>query len=352
LLAGIAIYPIASEILTVAANIVVIRYGREVGKAGIHTGSVLVASWISQYICLALFAAWMTSQCTASGPYVRRCIAASPDNVHCAIGDDKGNILLQRISFPHDKHSISCAPLGVESLWYSPDARLLASGLTNNTIAIWDVNSLKRINEILDVEPSYCEYSANGMRVLVLSSDMRCLSLIDTTTWKSELVVPLEKEDPREALSSIAISPEAVSCVTGQKNGLVQQYSLKDGYLLHEYPSAEPAYECRVSFLDATHIMVVTNKGVSVWDMAINAIVKTLPATEWAPLKEVPIRRKDQVFMAAFMGYCIYDVSTGKIVKDVKSKFGHEPQNITITPDGKRVLVATRDGLESATLAW
>ena len=58
---GMCALPIVPAILPLAANILLIRYRPDAMPVGQHTATVVLSSWIGQYICIVIYATWLAS---------------------------------------------------------------------------------------------------------------------------------------------------------------------------------------------------------------------------------------------------------------------------------------------------
>lgn len=336
---ALLLVPIVPVVITIIGYLLVSKAQPAWKGSGNQVGSVLVASWAAQFIVLAVLGAMMAHTFRPSIPYVYRCIAASPDCVHCAIGDEKGNLNIQKISFPHGQQTWSVAPLGVKALSYTPDGRYLASGLSDNSIVLWDLRSLQRVHVLQDVSPEAWSYSGAGGSLMVFSKDRKSLQLWDAIAWRQERTFAWHGSPGEGDMATFTLSPDGNSFFIGHGDGMVRQHDLETGQVIHEYPPTVPRWgPSRALFLDDRTMVAVDGGGLSIWDLPSGKLTKKYEQTGHTWLKEVPIWGKNRILITRYDSRQVVEFPSEKILFNDISKVGPEEQAIAITPDGKKLL--------------
>jgi WD40 repeat protein len=152
----------------------------------------------------------------------------------------------------------------VQSVTFSPDGLLLASGSDDKTIRLWEMASGKQLAVIRGHE--------TGIQVLSFSRDSAWLSsgdangevrLWDATTGKS---IGKPMRGSSAAVSSLAFNPDKTQLISGDTEGFLYLWNIATGDLLTSIPAHITGVR-RIIFSSNGNLFVSIGESAKLWNI-------------------------------------------------------------------------------------
>ncbi len=241
----------------------------------------------------------------------------------------------------------------VESLAFSPDGKLVASGDRGNLIKIWDVESGREVVTLRGHEGgvSALAFSPDGTSIMSGSYDgtIKLWDLLTEREWTKLMGHPGVFYS-----MSVAFSPDGKRLVSHSDNGMVKLWDVDtcaELMILHK-PDGPPRPACVAFSPDGRLVASSGRRGeIDLWNASTGAQAMTLQATgqriwdiAFSPDNGRIIAASDSKTRNAGEGTVeIWGVAKGDKVMSLPLR---KPmvQSVAFSPDGKRIASGDRDG--------
>jgi WD40 repeat protein/uncharacterized caspase-like protein len=260
----------------------------------------------------------------------------------------------------------------IQSVVFSPDGKLLASGNYDKTIKLWDVQTGKLIRSLLKMKPKVID-SYQGCEQLAFNSDgsvlaaaglmfgeEKTVTLWDVTKGKvlrSLKAFPGQKLDwsfyNRFGFNSLAFNPSGNSVATGASDGKIRIWEVKSGQLVRAI-DAGPAAIVSTKFNGASSVIyspdgkiiaAVSERGslqnaIGLWNAENGELIRYLEGQS-GPILSVAIGSDGKILATAGSDRDIYlwDLLGGRLKGRLR---GHTKavRAVAFSPDGKQIATA------------
>ena len=278
------------------------------------------------------------------GPYTTLSISFSPDGKMLASSGDEWNnnirlwdvstgelhkTLTKRTAFEDFEGS------DVNSVVFSPDGNLLASGSVNGTIRLWNVHTGVFIKYLEGHTKSVNSgvFSPDGNRFMSAGVDGVCLWDVNTGEYIEDIPIP--------AVSAV-FSPDGKTCAIGSETGI----SLRNAHTFQFLESLTKNIGSigSVTFSpDANTIVSCGGNNIHLWDAHTNQLLLTLRGhTE--PVNSVVFSPTGETIASASKDRTIrlWDVNTRELSKTL---MGHTDSvnSVVFSSDGETIASASND---------
>ena len=217
-------------------------------------------------------------------------------------------VVLQR--YPHDTGAM------VLGLTLTPDQTLLAGGLSDNTIGLWDAASGELIG-ILNGHEDWVwavAFSPDG-QLLASVSDDTTVRLWDVATGEEVQVL----RDHVDWVRAVAFSPDGQLLASGGDDTLVNLWRVQDGTLLTQLAQDEVGFSVDwvygVAFApDGQALVAVTSSGgVRQWQLGTEIQAQQIQSVSVPPLNQIALAPNDRTLAIATSrgAVQVYDLPTG-----------------------------------------
>ncbi|MBV6426130.1 MAG: Protein TolB [Haliscomenobacter sp.] len=239
----------------------------------------------------------------------------------------------------HEGHTSS-----VNNVAFSPDGKRLATGSSDKTAKIWDVETgqvLRTMEGHLD-NVSSVAFSPDGKR-LATGSDDKTAKIWDVET--GEVLLRLENHS-EVGFSSVAFSPDGKRLATGSYSNIVKIWNLetRQTVLALEANSWENVISVAFS-LDGKRLMVNTDREIfRIWDLETDTITLKLEGNLSNHVRNAAIS-PDEKWLALSSGpdsdtVKIWNLKTNEVQWYLKAS---KIRGIAFSPDTKRLATGSAD---------
>jgi WD40 repeat protein len=253
-------------------------------------------------------------------------------------------------TFTHDR-AFSAAGYDGHPGEFSPDGRLIAVGLKEEGIALWDARELTPVGVPLletDGEVKTLAFSPDGQTLAAVTSPGGSLTLWDVGS-RSRLQGPLSA-GAGDLLVGVGFSPDGATLATTSGQLGVQLWDVATGASLGQMGNARDAHDLAFSADGATIAFARPGRGgAEVWDMATRTSIATVDGTPFTELS-VALSPNGQVLAVGGFGRVVrlWDVRTGKLVHQL-DQGGNGAFTLEFSPDGRTLAVS---GFEPVASLW
>ena len=255
-------------------------------------------------------------------------------------------------TFTHDR-AFSAAGYDGHPGEFSPDGRLIAVGLKEEGIALWDARELKPVGghaPLLETggEVKTLAFSPDGQTLAAVTSPGGSLTLWDVGS-RSRLHGPLSA-GAGTLLVGVGFSPDGGTLFTTSGQLGVQLWDVATGARLGAIGDASDAHDLAFSADGATIAFARPGQGgAEVWDMATRTSIATVNGT---PFTELSVALSPDSHMLAVGGFGrvvrLWEVRTRKLVHEL-DQGGNGAFTLEFSPDGRTLAVS---GFEPVASLW
>ncbi|KAJ5611660.1 hypothetical protein N7528_008765 [Penicillium herquei] len=291
---------------------------------------------------------------TISHPCSVESIAFSPDGDTIALGLADDTITLwdtklgQILSHPHSfKPSTSrsqdydtISP-GVQSIAFSPDGQIIASGSDDKTIKLWDAKTGKEL-QILQGHSGRVQsvaFSPDG-RVLASGSDDRTIKFWDATTCQELQIL----KGHSAMVFSVAFSPDGQIIASGSYDKTIKLWDTKTGNELQTFTHSDPVTSVAFSPDGQTIASGLDLNIIKLWDIKSQALQIPAPWSSSHRIICITFSSDGQIVASGSLGGTIklWDTKTGK---ELQALQGHSESvtSVAFSPDGKMIVSGSYD---------
>ncbi|HEX2111120.1 MAG TPA: PQQ-binding-like beta-propeller repeat protein [Gaiellaceae bacterium] len=232
---------------------------------------------------------------------------------------------------------------------FSPDGRLIAVGLKEEGIALWDARKLTPSGARLletEGEVKTLAFSPDG-RTLAAATAAGSLTLWDVGS-RSRLRGPLNAGGGA-LLVGIGFSPDGTTLATASEYG-VRLWDATTGESLGEIEGTSGAHDLVFSADGATIASArVREGGAEVWDVASRTSIATVPGTRFTDLSVALSPDGQTLAVGGFDTFVrLWDVRSGKLVHEL-DQGGNGAFTLEFSPDGRTLAIS---GFEPVASLW
>jgi WD40 repeat protein len=232
---------------------------------------------------------------------------------------------------------------------FSPDGRLIAVGLKERGIALWDARKLTPVGVPLldtDGEVKTLAFSPDGRKLAAVTKTM--LTLWDVGS-RSRLLEPLFVGNPAMVLA-VGFSPDGASLATASSDLGLRIWDAETG--ASRTPPGLAAVASDVAFsADGVLIATVPSQGgAELWDTAARTLIATFAGTPGNFDTSVALSPDGHFLAVGGFGRVVrvWDVRSRKLVHEL-DQGGNGAFTLEFSPDGRTLAIS---GFEPAASLW
>ncbi len=184
-------------------------------------------------------------------------------------------INLSKSLFPTDSpvHTLTGHTDSVYSIAISPDGSRVASGSSDSTIKIWDVDNGSLIHTLKGHDESVIcvAYSPDGLQI-ISGSDDRTIKIWDTVNG----AVLNTLSGHTDLVRTVAFSPDGLRIVSGSRDKTIKIWDVVDGSLIHTL--TDHTYSVMSVAYSPDGLQIVSgnsNRTIRIWDAVNGSLLRT-----------------------------------------------------------------------------
>ncbi|OUL28577.1 NB-ARC domain-containing protein [Nostoc sp. 106C] len=234
----------------------------------------LLATSIDREICL-----WSVANIQQIITYIShtnwvQSLAFSPDGQILASGSNDQTVRLWNVHTGQCLKTLRGHKSWVQSLAFSPDGQILASGSNDQTVRLWCVDTGECLRSLSGHRNRviFTTFTPNG-QTLITGSEDQTVRLWDVNTGACLRVL----EIPINWVLSIALSPDGQTLATGSDRTTVKFWDIATGECISTLPDYD-SYVWTVTFSPDGKTLVTgsEDKTVKIWDVFTGKCLQTL----------------------------------------------------------------------------
>jgi WD40 repeat protein len=234
---------------------------------------------------------------------------------------------------------------------FSPDGRLIAVGLKERGIALWDARELTRVGPpLLDTggEVKSLAFSPDGRTIAAVTKHL--LTLWDVGS-RSRLREPRDAGNPAIVLA-VGFSPDGATLATASSNLGLKFWDAATGDSLDVPGFGGSASDLAFSADGAMIASVPSRGGAKVWDAASGRLIATFDGTRDPDFPDSSVALSPDGHFLAVGGFGrvvrLWDVHTRKLVHEL-DQGGNGAFTLEFSPDGRTLAIS---GFEPVVSLW
>ncbi|KAJ5792654.1 uncharacterized protein N7503_008632 [Penicillium pulvis] len=266
-------------------------------------------------------------------------VAFSPDGQLLASGSDDNNVRLWHAATGTLQLTLDGHLGPVQSVAFSSDGRLLASGSDDKTVRLWDIvtGALQHIFESESGPVQSVAFSPDG-RVLASGSGDKVVLLWDVQTGS----LLLNLKDHLGPVRSVAFAPDRRLLASGSDR-VVRLWDTKTG-VLQQTLEAESGPVQSVAFSPDSRLLAYgsEDKVVKIWDVATGTLQLTLEG-HLGPVQSVAFSPDDQLLAShSNKMVWLWNIATGTLQQAFEGHLG-PVQSVAFSPDSRLLASGSDD---------
>jgi WD40 repeat protein len=277
----------------------------------------------------------------ATGLFVQS-VAFSPDGKMIASGSHDGKVRLWDIGSGRLIHSFAEHGYIVYSVAFNPDGKTLASASGDRTIKLWNVGARKFIRSFdlgNDGRDGFCAVAFSPDGKTLASASWKGLSSL-LTLWNVNTGRPIRSfEDRNEWCGSVAFSPDGKMIASSTSGKIIKLREARTGNLIHSFAGHQNTVRS-VAFSPDGKTLASGGKDdeVILWDVGAGNFIRSFDAKSIYAVAFSPDGNK----LAGGSGdgtVKLWDVGAGSLIHSFEKKT-YNVHSVAFSPDGKMIASA------------
>jgi WD40 repeat protein len=268
-------------------------------------------------------------------------ISFSPDNKILATGSSDKTIKLWDVVTGREIRTLQGHNNVVKSVSFSPDRKTLASGSDDKTIKIWDVNTGKEIRTLQGHNSVVMSVSfSQDSKTLAVGSADNTVTLWNMETGNEISVLKGHKS----VVISVSFSPDRKTLATGSRDKTIKLWDLSTGKEIRTLKGHEDSVNSvSFSFDRKTLATGSEDRTVKLWDVVTGQEIRTLKGHDsWVWSVNFSSDGKTLVSGSEDRTVKLWDVVTGQEIRTLK---GHDNpvKSVSFSSDDKILATGSSD---------
>ena len=269
-------------------------------------------------------------------------LAFSPDGQILASGSNDQTIRLWNVHTGQCLKTLRGHTSWIQSLAFSPNGQILASGSNDQTVKLWNVSTGECLQTFLGHSNRvfFTTFSPNG-QTLVTGSEDQTVRVWDVNTGSCLRVL----EIPINWVLSIALSPDGQTLATGSDGTTVKFWDLATGECIKTLPYYNTqVWAVAFSPDGKTLVTGSEDKTVKIWDILTGNCLQTLHEYSNSRIWLVAINPDGQSLLSVSENQImkLWDFHTGQCLRTVDG-YSNWILSVAFSPDGQMLASSSED---------
>ncbi len=269
-------------------------------------------------------------------------LAFSPDGQILASGSNDQTIRLWNLDTGQCLKTLRGHASWVQSLAFSPNGQILASGSNDQTVKLWNVHTGQCLKTLLGHSNRvfFTTFTPNG-QTLVTGGEDQTVRVWDVNTGSCLRVL----EIPINWVLSIALSPDGQTLATGSDRTTVKFWDLASGECIKTLPDYN-SHVWAVAFTPDGKTLVTgsEDKTVKIWDVLTGKCLQTLHEHSNSRIWLVAINPDGQSLLSISENQTmkLWDFHKGQCLRTVDG-YSNWILSVAFSPDGQMLASSSED---------
>ena len=267
-------------------------------------------------------------------------VAFSPDGCYALSGLSDNTLRLWDVSNGRELRSIYGHTGKITSVAFSPNGRYAISGSGDKTIILWEIHTGKNIRSFSghDGVVTSVAFSLDGFYILSGSND-KTLKL-----WNMPTGINVRTFSGHTAwVVSVAFSPDGRHALSGSRDKTMKLWDVKTGQEVRSFSGHRWQVSSVAFSPDGRYILSGSYRPLKLWDVATGQPVRTFSGqTGWVSSVAFSPDSRYALSGSGDKSLKLWDVATGQ---EIKSFSGHTSgiTSVAFSPHGRYILSASYD---------
>lgn len=264
-------------------------------------------------------------------------VTFSPDGQMLATGSDDLTIKLWNLATKQEIRTFKGHTSWVWAIAISPDGQTIASGSADKTIKLWNLNTGKEIRTLIGHSDGVASvaFSPDG-KLLASSSLDKTIKLWNLQTNKEIRTLTGHSQ----TVASVAFSPDGKTLASGSWDKTIKLWNLNTGKEIRTLRGHLDLVSSIAFSPDGQQLASGSkDKTIKLWNINTGKVIRTLTGHDDKVTSVAYIRSWDSVTLASGSNdntIKLWDTATGQEIRTLKKDSGYV-YAIAISPDGRTI---------------
>ncbi len=269
----------------------------------------------------------------------------SRDGSMFASGDSRGRIFIWDVHSEQHRYTLDTHTIGVPTIAFSPDGDILASGSYDNKVHLWNLKNREQMRTL--------EGHTGSVRSVTFSPDGKTLASSSGKEGKNVLLWDVDTGKLLKTVAqdigfvySLAFSPDGRTLAGGCNDRNVRVWNIHSGKLLQKLEGHKWVVHSILFSSDGQTLVSGSWDGsIRMWNPYTGEQLNVLTGHENKVYSVTYSPDENTLLSAGRNDICIWDVRTGKRMKTITGYYG-SIRDIAYSPNGDSLICSASTGIQ------